>query len=348
MKKYVIAICGHFAKDMEIADGQTVKTRMLYEGIKKEYDNVQIIDTYCWKKHPLKLIKNILKNLINSRNIIILPAQNGVKVFLPLFAFAKKIFKNRIYYVVIGGWLPDLLKNNKYLEKKIKKIEGIFVETNKMKAELQKMKIENVIVMPNFKNIDIVKKQLIKRKLGNPIRMCIFSRISKEKGVEDAIKVVERIYKQKKCTLDIYGKIEASYEDRFKKIEKKFPKYIKYKGIIEYEKSVQTIKDYDLLLFPTRYKTEGVPGTIIDSYFSGVPVIASRWDNFDEVIKDNVTGIGYEFLNLEDFYMKLKLIIDNPQEILKMKENCIIEASKFSVDNCIKILINKIGKEEYS
>lgn len=346
MKKYIITICGHFAKDMHIADGQTVKTRMIYQELKKKYQNVQIIDTYNWKKNPVRLIKDIIKNLINTKNIIMLPAQNGVKVFLPLFAIAKKVFNNKIYYVVIGGWISELLKKNKRLEKSIKKIDGVFVETNRMKSTLQKMRIENVIVMPNFKNISIVNEKSIKNVVENPIRMCIFSRISKEKGIEDAIKVVEKINKEKTCVLDIYGKVELAYEDRFNKLRKKLPEYIKYKGIVEYDKSVQIIKEYDLLLFPTRFKTEGVPGTIIDAYFSGVPVIASRWDNFDEVIKENVTGVGYKFLDLEDFYIKLKLLMNKPEKILEMKKNCLIEARRFSADNCIKILTDKIGKEE--
>ena len=45
-------------------------------------------------------------------------------------------------------------------------------------------------------------------------------------------------------------------------------------------------------IFPTRFTTEGIPGSIIDSYYAGVPVLASKWNSFDDVIEDGKTGVG--------------------------------------------------------
>ena len=60
------------------------------------------------------------------------------------------------------------------------------------------------------------------------------------------------------------------------------------------------LKNYFLLAFPTKFYTEGIPGTILDAYAAGVPVIASKWESFFDVIEEGKTGIGYEFDNQKE------------------------------------------------
>jgi hypothetical protein len=54
------------------------------------------------------------------------------------------------------------------------------------------------------------------------------------------------------------------------------------------------LKDYFALLFPTHFYTEGIPGTVIDAYAAGIPVISAKWESYSDVIDEGVTGIGYK------------------------------------------------------
>lgn len=82
-------------------------------------------------------------------------------------------------------------------------------------------------------------------------------------------------------------------------------------------------------MFPTHFYTEGIPGTIIDAYAAGVPVISAKWESFDDVIEDYVTGIGYEFNNINDLKRKLFDIIRSTGQINSLKLNCIKKVSSF-------------------
>ena len=43
---------------------------------------------------------------IHTENIIILPAQNGIKVLIPLFVILSKVLNRKIHYIVVGhGYL---------------------------------------------------------------------------------------------------------------------------------------------------------------------------------------------------------------------------------------------------
>ena len=52
MKKKDIAVVGRVAEGTELLDGQTVKTKILYEELKKEFPdrNIICIDTYQYRK----------------------------------------------------------------------------------------------------------------------------------------------------------------------------------------------------------------------------------------------------------------------------------------------------------
>ena len=90
------------------------------------------------------------------------------------------------------------------------------------------------------------------------------------------------------------------------------------------------IKGYYMLLFPTHFTTEGIPGTIIDSYAAGVPVIASKWDGFNDVIDNGVTGIGYQCLHNECLQAAIEDAIKSPNKIKEMKKQNVDDDFEFS------------------
>ena len=94
---------------------------------------------------------------------------------------------------------------------------------------------------------------------SEPYRFCIFSRVMKEKGIEDAIDAIQSINEDAGrviCSLDIYGRIDDGYAERFEEVLKNVTEAIQYKGMVPYDKSVEAIKDYYALLFPTYWDSD--------------------------------------------------------------------------------------------
>ena len=97
----------------------------------------------------------------------------------------------------------------------------------------------------------------------------------REKGIEDAVNAVVSVNTDlgvQAFSLDIYGQVDGAQIEWFESLQKKFPSYIRYGGLVPYDKSVDVLKDYFALLFPTYYEGEGFAGTLIDAYSAGVPV----------------------------------------------------------------------------
>ncbi len=348
--KAEIGIVGHFGYEKEFYDGQTIKTKILHDEIKKRLGNDQVLytDTNNWNKNMIRTFFSSLRLAAKSKKIIINTSNRGRNLFIPFFYLLSFFLKIKVYCLAIGGGFPKQMKKNKFVSFFAEKIDGVFVETNTMLNELHALRYNNVYQLNNFKDLDIIKEKNLVYKLNQPLRICTFSRILKEKGIEDIIEAVTEINEREKKSiyfLDIYGRIDSKYKKKFEELERGFPEYIKYKGIIDYDKSVETIKDYFLLIFPTLYKTEGIPGTIIDAYASGVPVIASNWDSHKDVIINNETGMIYEMGNIDDLINKLTYASQNISKINEWKRNCLNKSKEYSAEKVIIHLLQKTNDE---
>lgn len=178
-----------------------------------------------------------------------------------------------------------------------------------------------------------------------PLPLCTFSRVMKEKGIEDAVYAVRTVnehFGRTVYTLDIYGQVDSVQTEWFNELKSTFPSYIKYGGIVPFDKSVEVLKNYFALLFPTYYEGEGFAGTLIDALAAGVPVIASDWKYNNEVVKDGINGGLVEPKNIERLTKYLIKIANNPEPWLNMRQQCICDAHKYEPDNVIKILLQEI------
>ncbi|HAS91456.1 MAG TPA: glycosyl transferase family 1 [Clostridiales bacterium] len=344
----MIGICGHFGFNSNIIDGQIVKTKNLHKELTKLYGNVDVktLDTNGWRNSPFKMLRNILELSKDCCHIIILPASNGIKVFAPLFALFRGLYNFKLHYMVIGGWLPELLSKKLWLLKALKRFDGIYVETNSMKQKLNALGLHNIYIVPNFKDLNILPENEFVYITQPPYKFCTFSRVVKEKGIEDAIIAIKAINEEHDvsiCHLDIYGQIDPNYMDEFEKIIENAPNYINYKGEVPFDKSVEVLKNYYALLFPTYYPGEGFAGTILDAFASGIPVIASDWRYNAEIIKDGETGFIFDTHSIDELKQDIFKVLKNKEKYKEMKVNCVDQARAFLPENALKIFVEKLN-----
>jgi len=346
------SVLGHFGEGKNLLNGQTVKTKIITEELQNQLGEEQIlkIDTHGGIKTLLKAPIQVFKAFKESANIVMFPAHNGLKVYAPLIIFMRRLFRERkIHYVVIGGWLSEFLQKRKTLANILKKFDGIYVETNTMKKALEGLGFRNIFVMPNCKKLTILSEDELVYPSKTPYKLCTFSRVMKEKGIEDAVNVVKKINSELSYmaySLDIYGQIDNAQTEWFEDLQKKFPDYIRYCGCVDADKSVETLKNYFALLFPTHFYTEGIPGTIIDAYAAGIPVVSAKWENYLDLVDEGITGIGYEFDNEEQFLNILLDAVQNTKAFLQMKVNCVKKAYQYIPKTAINIMIDKMKGNE--
>ena len=348
MKK--VCIIGHFGFGKTLLNGQTIKTKIVTEALCHQYgsEDVVPIDTHGGLKSLFRAPRQAFKALKIAANVIIMPAHNGLRIYVPLLCFFRLFCKTRkLAYVVIGGWLADYLSSRRILARLLKSFDGIYVETNTMKKALEKQGFKNIYVMPNCKDLTPLGIDELVYHSEPPYKLCTFSRVMKEKGIEDAVDAVRAMnekYGKNIYELDIYGQVDDGQRDWFARLQADFPEYIHYCGTVPFDKSVEVLKNYFALLFPTYYEGEGFAGTLIDAYSAGLPVIASAWRYNSEIVNEH-TGFVYTTGNQAEFINILTDVMLNPALILSKKISCLAEVNKFRTDKVIQVLIKKIEGE---
>lgn len=339
-----ICILGHFGGSQEFNDGQTVKTKTIYNALINCGFDIDKVDTYYVKNRPLKFCISLIKSMRRDKKYIVLLSSNGRKILFPVLYFLSKHGKE-IYHYAIGGRLSREVKKKNRWSKYISSFTGNWMESTLLVKQLNELGINNAKYIPNFKKLNILKIENLSNEYQMPFRFCMFSRVMKEKGVEDAITSINEVnnrYGSVVAKLDIYGPIEEGYDNRLKECLEKAKNSCRYRGIVKATESVEALKDYFMLIFPTHWKHEGIPGTIIDALSAGVPIIARRWQYCDEMLDDKKTGYIYDFEHPEELTEKIWYAVNNPTQVMGMKSNCLARADDYSEEKVMKMILDSM------
>jgi len=327
--KKKILVFGYFGYVTNQLDGQTVKTRTIFELIRERYNSkVVYADSQNFRKDPFSIISFVF-NLITCNTLVWLPAQNNLKHLFRLIWYASMLFRFNIIYVVIGGWLSEILETLPFHRNKLAQIRAILVENLLTVKELsEKYHYTNLHVIPNFRppvphpNFRIA---------DNTLKIVFMARINRLKGIDTIAEVCENI--PTNVTIDFYGPINPPDKDYFcRELIEKYP-FAEYHGIISPDDIHTTLQKYDLMILPTHYFTEGFPGSILDAYRAGIPVIVTNWKHATEFVEDGVSGLIVDFKNpTSEIIDRINTLASNKPLLQQMKTNAFRKSRKYTPD----------------
>lgn len=334
-----IAVVGVYGQGPDFTTGQAVKCIELIDWFKSRLGDsqVRVVNTYRWKKNPFHLCRSLWNAFVSSRNIILLPAQNGLKVFAPAAWLLNKLFHRSIRYVVIGGWLADTLERHSWLRHCVASFDGVHVETCSMAVKLEKLGLTNVKFMPNYRKLP--QEPLIdSERISEYVHVCTYSRVIREKGIADAVATVRKanqLHGSEIFKLDVYGKIADVYKAEFDRLISDNRDVVTYKGVKNADEGVATLSRYFALLFPTYYEGEGFAGTLLDAFAAHTPVIANDWKYNNEIVSNGDNGFIYPYRDTDAAASLLLDLYKNQHLYEKIRTGCANSAKTYSTDSVL-------------
>lgn len=343
------SVIGLFCTGIEVSDGQSVKTRIVTQELEKALGSEQVhrIDTYGWKKNPFKLLVRCLWAVWTSKNVLFLTDEGGIKVFPRLLQLANLFRKCKLHYYVVGGWLGAYLDRSADAVKTLKKLDAVYVELSGMERDLRNRGFENAVLVNKFRRMTPVSVDDLNLCPQQPYKLCYFSRVMQEKGIEECIYAVKQANAQAgftKYTLDIFGSINPPYQERFTELEADFPSFIRYRGIIDFKSSSSVLKDYFAMLFPTHYASEGYPNAVVDAFAAGLPIIATRWNYNEEVIRDHKDGILVDVGRVDQLVAAMEELAEDTHLYETMRRNCIARCLEYLPEKAISVVVQRIAR----
>lgn len=307
--------------------GATVKCKKFLGLLNKKGFAPVKIDSFEISRKKINIfsfLKKCIEAFRSDAPIVYCMDSKRLKAIVLLQKLFKKSF-DRTTILVIGGTFHKTVAKNIDFEKTVKQVKGIWVEAEGMREKLYQRGFRNIKIFPNPKSEENSCKPIIAEE-NKEIRLLFFSQISKEKGVESIIKLVELLDKEKiSYQLDFYGHIIPQFKEEFEKFIARSRK-VRYCGVFDSTGSnvYKKLNEYDILLFPTQWKGEGIPGILVEAKMAGVAVIASPMNYNREVIREE---------NGEGFLLEKKY----PEEMRDIIKSC-------SED---KALLNRIKEGSY-
>ena len=160
------------------------------------------------------------------------------------------------------------------------------------------------------------------------------------KGLDLVFKLGDSINNLKlgqKISIDFYGPLQNEDNDE-KYFNENIAKYsfMSYLGPVEPENIYTTLEKYDVMILPTHYYTEGLPGSVLDAYIAGIPVVVTNWKHAPEFVDDNSTGLIIPFKDDGSALFKSILhLLQNEELLQRMKHNARNKSFDYSAEQAL-------------
>lgn len=144
---------------------------------------------------------------------------------------------------------------------------------------------------------------------------------------------------------DIYGSVMEKYKEAFFKCVEKLPN-VSYCGIYK-EKGDQLyrmLNTYDIMLFPTRWAFEGVPGTLIETKIAGLASIVSDICYNAELVADGKEGIVLSENNAAQLAQAIRRLDLDRQYLLSLKQGSKASAERYYIENYIDEITEELSQ----
>lgn len=314
--------------------GDQYKNQLILEYLNTQKVNCKVIDTFNWKKKPNTIVKLCALLVLGTydRIIVSVSSYSAYNLIRLLNFFPEKL--GRTFYLVIGGFLAEGMRTGTFKKKYYQGLKFIAVEGKKIENDLLSIGLDNVVKVSNFKKFITVPVRV--QVSGACLKFVFISRITPSKGILEIFKAARILNNngfEGRFTITFYGPIDNSFENTF---QVGLNENLTYGGNLnimeEPVKSYQKLSEYDCMLFPTYWQSEGFPGVIIDAFISGLPVIVSDWNMNTELIQDGINGLIVKPMDAESLADAMKKVINNPEILISMSKNASLRASEFSID----------------
>lgn len=339
-----ILVVGAFGYHNNSLDGQSIKTRNVYNLIKEKSNSR--LDFFCTslaKRRPHRAVI-LLWKLLWADKVVLIPCRNNITYTFPVIYLIGKFVKYDIIHICIGSFHKDYflglngLRAHRLQLLLSKRILAFLPETTSVNnCLINELGFKNTEILPNFRPIPTIPEPT--HNCTGTLKLVFMARIQKMKGYDIVFEFAKYAeIKRLNLAIDFYGQIEKEEATDFLQKVKE-SSVVEYKGYLRPEQITNTLCQYDILLLPTRYYMEGFPGTVLDAYIAGIPVIVTEWINSHEFVKNGETGYIVDFENPQDMFNQCIIDLYNDRDLLYiLKKRARKECFKYSKQYAWSIL----------
>lgn len=319
--------------------GVTIKNQNLYTALEKEIP-IKKVDFNRVKRKDIKEAGRLVFHLLNPRNRFVVGVSGKItrKRFTQvLYYLNRKAMRNSIIMIMGGTASHDMSVDPEY-RKCAMGYKKIYVETQSMKAEMDAAGFENVDIYPNgrFRPQKAVELKTADKKL----RCVFFSQVQPEKGADLVLEAARML---PNVDFSFYGNIVDDYKDIFMN-RVNAQQNVSYYGVFKgsFDAVYGELSKYDVLLFPTKWDIEGVPGILVEGKIAGLAEIVSNKSYNAELVQDGVEGVVIAENTGNCLAAAIQQLAEDRDFLNSMKKGSRESSERYYIENYIESIADNL------
>lgn len=320
--------------------GVTIKNLVLFNAISDEGVRIKKIDLHrITRQRKITELLRLAFAVLGRKNYFVIGISTKMrKAFTNVLYLLNRNAMRRSVLIVMGGTASrDLIRDPVYMAK-VSEFKKVYVETVGMLETLRSKGMSNVALYPNCRKrpssvqVDKVKKTILS---------CVFfSYIQPQKGVDV---ILETAMKMPDVKFEFYGVPDPVYAEQFYEIIKTLHNCSYHGGFKGGDEDVYSeLKQYDVLLFPTKWETEGVPGILVEAKIAGLPCIVSDKSYNHELVKNGEEGIVLVNNDVESLTEAIRTLDQDRVLLQSLSEGSYKSSERFYIDRYVGGIIEEL------
>lgn len=174
------------------------------------------------------------------------------------------------------------------------------------------------------------------------LRCVFFSQIQPEKGADLVLEAARML---PHVEFSFYGDIVDDYKDIFMSrvnAQQNVSYYGVFKGSID--AVYGELSKYDVLLFPTKWDIEGVPGILVEGKIAGLAEIVSNKSYNAELVRNGIEGIVLGDNSAADLAAAIQQLDENRKALSTLKAGSRSSAEQYFIENYISAIKRELEK----
>lgn len=320
--------------------GVTIKNKNLYEALEGKFD-LRKIDMNRIKRGNIPELLRFGWAMLTGRQYIIgLAGQKNRRRFTKLMYRFKRKAMGRSVLLVMGGVVEDVIQAGPDFMAMYSTYRRVFLEFPGMARKLTEAGVTNAAVYPNGRPRPDTYQPITAG--TDTLQSVFFSQIEPDKGVDRILQAAREL---PEVQFHFYGRIVPAYQDAFTR-EIKELNNVRYHGVFTGNSGAvyKELNQYDVLLLPTRCKTEGLPGILIEAKIAGIPCVISDINYNREIVNDGIDGIILKEDTAGCLTQAIRMLDSDRNLLLRMKRSSRESAEHYYIDSCAAEVIQVLER----
>ena len=267
--------------------GVTRKNDLLLKELER-HTKITAVDFGKIKRRDFPELMKLIRALTDrdARYVVGVSGRKTRRRFCRLMRILNARAMSRSVLMLMGSAAANDIASDPVFQTDVARFRRIYAETDEMCDLLKKVGLNHTAIYPNPRHLPEPRPAL--PDASGTLRCVFFSLIAEGKGAD---LVLQAAAAMPEIVFDFYGPLEPNIESRFLSDVKRLEN-VRYLGVFsgDEEALYDTLGAYSVLLLPTRYKTEGIPGVLVEGKISGLAEVVSDFRCAHDMMEHGVDG----------------------------------------------------------